>query len=121
MRRRNFDDFKTQAKNKGISGEELSKSEEIIKSIPLLKQLTDDIITIISMIKDYKNGTYREIPLTAIISFAAAFLYLLSPLDAVPDFVPIVGYFDDTSVMIFVLKTFHDEIEKYKEFKSNQI
>jgi uncharacterized membrane protein YkvA (DUF1232 family) len=35
------------------------------------------------------------LPRTAKIALAAAVVYLLSPLDLVPDFIPFVGYLDD--------------------------
>jgi uncharacterized membrane protein YkvA (DUF1232 family) len=36
-----------------------------------------------------------SLPRTAKIALAAAAVYLLSPLDLIPDFIPLVGYLDD--------------------------
>lgn len=43
-----------------------------------------------------------------------ALLYFLLPTDAAPDFIPIVGYLDDTLVVGMVIKRLASEIERYK-------
>jgi len=40
---------------------------------------------------------------TDIILIVAALLYLISPIDAVPDFIPVVGWLDDAAVAGLVL------------------
>lgn len=36
----------------------------------------------------------------------AALAYFIAPFDIVPDFVPVVGYFDDLTIMFFVMERF---------------
>ena len=67
-----------------------------------------------SLLKDYYNGTYRNI---AAIGFAVA--YLISPIDVIPDFIPLVGFVDDAAVFGLVVKSFMSEIEEYKTWKKN--
>jgi uncharacterized membrane protein YkvA (DUF1232 family) len=43
------------------------------------------------------------LPRSAKIALAAAVVYLISPIDLVPDFVPFVGYLDDALVAAVVL------------------
>ncbi|MGB2336374.1 MAG: YkvA family protein, partial [Alcanivorax sp.] len=51
-----------------------------------LGKLLDDVKTLFSMIKDYWNGDYREVPWTTIAAAAAALAFVLSPIDLIPDF-----------------------------------
>ena len=44
-----------------------------------------------------------------------ALLYLISPLDAVPDVIPGGGLLDDVAVLIFACKMLADELKKYVE------
>ena len=47
----------------------------------------------------------------------AALIYLVNPNDAVPDYLPGVGYLDDAAVMNFVFVSVKEDVEKYKEWK----
>ena len=40
-------------------------------------------------------------------------LYLVSPLDAVPDLIPIAGLLDDVAVILYVVRTLPDLLKKY--------
>jgi uncharacterized membrane protein YkvA (DUF1232 family) len=55
----------------------------------LLRALPDIVRLIARLVAD------PVLPRAAKIALAAAALYLLSPLDLIPDFIPFVGYLDD--------------------------
>lgn len=43
----------------------------------------------------------------------AGLLYFITPLDAMPDFAPFVGFLDDIGVIAFTIKFLGSEISKY--------
>src|SRR6266542_460331 len=45
----------------------------------------------------------REVPMAAKLALGAVALYLASPVDLIPDFIPLVGYLDDLLVAAIVL------------------
>ena len=45
----------------------------------------------------------REVPRGAKLALAAVAVYLASPVDLIPDFIPIIGYLDDLLVAAIVL------------------
>ena len=101
------------------SGEE--KVNALAKAIPqALKALWSDIQLLISVIRDYSTGEYREIPFGSIAAIAAAILYFVSPVDAIPDFIPVIGYLDDAAVIAFCLRLVHEDLEIYKAWKEEQ-
>ena len=73
-----------------------------------------------NLLKDYWNGDYREIPWGILASIVAALLYVLSPIDLVPDIIPLFGLADDAVVVALCMKYIHDDLEKYKKFKEEQ-
>lgn len=74
-----------------------------------------------TLLQDYWNGDYTKIPWTLISSIGFAVAYLISPIDVIPDFIPIAGFSDDTFVFALVFSAFNSEIEAYKKWKKTQI
>ena len=63
----------------------------------LLRALPDIVRTISGLAVD------PVLPKAAKIALAAAVLYLVSPVDLIPDFIPVLGYFDDLFVAAIVV------------------
>ena len=101
--------------DKILEAEENLKSK--FKSQGRLKRFFEDIQILFSMIKDYINGSYREVPWKIIASIGGTLLYVLSPIDLIPDFIPIVGYLDDAAVVAFCLNFVEDDLVAYKIWK----
>jgi len=67
---------------------------------------------------------YTEIPLGSIVGIVSALIYILSPIDFVPDVVGPLGYLDDAAVLMACLKAgAKDDIKDYQEWreKNNKI
>ncbi|MCL8000533.1 DUF1232 domain-containing protein, partial [Brucella sp. 21LCYQ03] len=41
-------------------------------------------------------------------------VYVISPLDAVPDIIPVLGWLDDVAIVSYALTKLQKEIERYK-------
>lgn len=72
------------------------------------------------MLKDYKSKKYTETPWMSIAAIIFALLYVLNPLDLVPDFIPFIGYIDDASVIALTLKMMGGEVEAYQVWQQKQ-
>lgn len=72
------------------------------------------------LLQDYWSGEYKNVPwkLLAAIGFAAT--YLVSPLDIIPDFIPIGGFVDDAAVFALVVSSFQSELDTYKKWKNSR-
>lgn len=84
-----------------------------------LKDAWNNILLLINVVRDWKDGSYRDIPKSTIILVVAALLYLIAPVDMVPDFIPLTGFLDDIAVIGFVTKQVSKELEKYKAWKES--
>ena len=80
-----------------------------------------DIKILFSMIGDYWDGTYREIPWTTVASAVAGLAYVLSPIDLIPDFIPVIGLVDDALVIGLVLAAIDSDLQSYVAWKKRQI
>ena len=72
-----------------------------------------------SLLQDYRAGNYTAIPWKFIAATGFAMVYLVSPLDVIPDFI-VLGFVDDAAVFGLVVSAFQAELEKYKAWKDNQ-
>ena len=89
---------------------------EIVMENKQLSEIFDDIKTMANLLKDWLKGDYHELPKSSAIMIIVAFLYLINPLDLIPDFL-FMGFIDDIAVIGFVYKKLTDEIERYKNWK----
>ncbi len=78
------------------------------------------ITLFIEMVKEYFQGNYREIPVKTITSIIAALIYLASPVDAIPDFIVVIGFVDDISVIAYVFRALNEDIESFKNWKEGK-
>lgn len=102
-------------------GRILENQDEIEKKFSSegpLKKFFNDITLLLPMMHDYWSGEYREIPWTTIAASVAALAYVLSPVDLIPDFIPVIGYIDDAAVVALCLSAIQSDLEKYTCWKN---
>ncbi|MBD5499521.1 MAG: DUF1232 domain-containing protein [Lachnospiraceae bacterium] len=92
------------------------------KKIPVFGSVIDDIITMIELVDAYVSKKYSDIPFGTIISVVAALIYVLTPFDLIPDFIPLIGYIDDVSVVMLVLYFGVDkDLDRFRKWKKKII
>lgn len=82
-----------------------------------LEEIKDNMKEAFNYVSDVFSGRYRDYSMTALITLVAGMVYVVSPIDIIPDFIPIVGFTDDITVFLFVLKSVNDELERYRKSK----
>ena len=120
-----FDRFKQKAVEIVGNSEALKKT--LLRVQKKLDALEDDetlkgkvvayVHLIVRMLSNSVNGHYPHIPWQTLVMIVAGLLYFVAPLDALPDFIPIVGLIDDATILVWLGKSFKDDLEKYKEWE----
>lgn len=99
----------------------LAKVSSLEKNVPkALATLWREVVDLTRLTVDYSNGKYRSIPFKSVAAIAAAILYFVSPIDVIPDFIPVIGYVDDAAVIALCMKMVGVDVEAYREWKSKQ-
>lgn len=94
------------------------RAQDIEDKLPKLRQWMEHGKLMLALVKDYCAGRYREVPYWAITASALALLYVLNPLDVIPDVVPGFGYLDDATIVAFCIKLIQRELERYQEWRA---
>ena len=101
----------------------VDKSEDIKKKFstrgPLARFIEDGQL-LIALVKDYRTGSYRQIPYGTIASIVFTLIYVLNPFDLMPDMLPLIGQVDDVAVMGACLLLVEQDLHKYKAWKQDQ-
>ena len=81
-----------------------------------LSKVKDHLILMRDYLSDIATGKYKEYDGKKLIIIVAAIIYVVTPIDFLPDFIP-PGWIDDISIVAWALKEASEELEKYKNYK----
>lgn len=97
--------------------ENMGKIEQIMQNKTLRKFL-DDVKLYFQMLGDVFTGKYKKVPTGTVAAIVGTLLYVLSPVDLLPDFLP-GGFVDDAGIIGLCLTFTKYDVEQYKKFKEN--
>ena len=84
-----------------------------------LTPIKKDFQTLLRLMRAYGEGRYRQVSGRNLVMAALAIMYLVSPLDVLPDFLP-GGFFDDAAVIGFVVKKIRTELAAFEIWEQAQ-
>lgn len=93
-----------------------SKLEEVEhrRQTHAIKLLLKNVRLLFTMIRDKRF--HMSLRAKAIV--VGALVYFIVPIDAVPDFIPVIGYLDDAGVISAVVHALVEEIRAYESFRT---
>jgi len=101
----------------------ISRSEELQRKFSArgpLARFVEDGKLLMSIVKDYWAGAYRQVPYGVIASSVFTLIYVLNPFDMVPDVLPLIGQLDDVAVLGACLLMIEHDLHTYKDWKLGQ-
>ncbi|MCL7986904.1 YkvA family protein [Sphingobacterium sp. lm-10] len=93
-----------------LSRKDLDKADSLSAN---LKAQGQDFKLLVGMAKDTLTGKYKMNKWNMSI-IVGTVVYVISPLDAVPDIIPVLGWLDDVAIVSYALTKLQKEIERYK-------
>lgn len=91
----------------------LKKLKQKMKSLPMVGSVLANVPTMFKLLNSYLKEEYIDIPRKQLVIIVSAISYLISPIDLVPDFIPVVGLMDDMAIVSMCIKATQSELEKY--------
>ena len=90
---------------------------ETFRTAGPLRRFVTDAALLVAFVRDYRRDRYRDVPFRSIAAAVFALLYVLSPVDLIPDFIPVVGYLDDAAVVGLCLSMLEHDLARYKAWR----
>ena len=85
-----------------------------------LKKLWSKLTALFRLVKAWGKGEYKDVSTKTIIWVIAAIIYFVNPFDVVPDFITGVGYIDDAAIILFVINTVSNDLEKFLKWERSK-
>lgn len=83
-------------------------------------RMTEDFKALLRLTRAHARGEYEDVSWETMVLVVAAILYLLSPADLIPDWIPGAGFLDDITVANFALHLVRGEIDRFREWESRR-
>jgi uncharacterized membrane protein YkvA (DUF1232 family) len=94
-------------------------STRFIEVLRMISRLWSDLPLLGRLLKAWKRGSYKGLSVRTIVSLAAALLYIISPIDLLPDFIPGIGLIDDAAMLGLLLHSIAQDLAAFRVWEQN--
>ena len=98
----------------------LDRLEVKLKEIPIAGEKLSYIPVLVQLVRSYTKKEFTDIPIGSLIAIVSALVYFLSPIDLIPDSIPVLGYSDDAAVVGVCWKLVESDVKEYQEWRKNR-
>lgn len=81
-----------------------------------LRRLLQDGRLLLGLVQDVRRGRYTQVPVWTLSAAGFALLYVLNPMDVIPDAIPLLGVLDDAAVVSACLALLEQDLYDYREW-----
>ena len=82
-----------------------------------LSSVRKELELLCSYVMDIMKGDYSDYDGVKLMFIIAALIYVVSPIDIIPDFIPVAGLVDDVVVIEWLIREVKSELDKYEQIK----
>lgn len=75
------------------------------------------LTAMVRMLSAYRRGDYREIPWKSLVTVTAVVIYVVNPMDMIPDAIPVIGLTDDAAFLRISLKVVKADLDAFMKWE----
>jgi uncharacterized membrane protein YkvA (DUF1232 family) len=83
------------------------------------KGLTGKLKASIRMVRSSVRREYREVPWQSLVLIMTGVIYFVTPTDALPDFIPLLGFTDDVAILTAILSSISGDLDRFLEWEKS--
>lgn len=84
-----------------------------------IRDIKGQLHLMVRFIKAYATGAYRDVAGKSMATIVGVLVYFVSPLDLIPDVLPILGIADDVALVVWMFNVLEKEITRFSEWEKN--
>jgi uncharacterized membrane protein YkvA (DUF1232 family) len=84
----------------------------------LAHEAWDTLQSLFRLIKLSISGEYTELPTSTVVAAVAVLIYFMSPIDLIPDFIPVLGLLDDMALVAWFSTSIKHELDKFHTWEA---
>ncbi len=71
------------------------------------------------LVRAWANGSYRVVPWKSLVMAVGGLTYFVLPFDIFPDFIPLLGFFDDAAVVAYIVHTIRQDLDAFTTWEGS--
>ena len=83
----------------------------------LAHEAWETLQTMFRLVKASVSGEYTGVPTSTVAAAVAVLIYFISPIDLIPDFIPVLGLLDDVALVAWFSTTLKHEMDRFQEWE----
>lgn len=82
-----------------------------------VRDVKEQLLLMIRFVRAYATGAYRDVAIKSMATIVGVLVYFISPLDLIPDVLPILGIADDVALVVWMFNVLEKEIAKFSDWE----
>lgn len=115
-----FPEISLVTRRHAMSEVKMGVSARFLEVLRMISRLWSDLPLLVRLLKAWRRGNYRGLSMRTIVSLAAALLYIVSPIDLMPDFIPGIGLIDDAAVLALLLHSIAQDLAAFRVWEQHR-
>ncbi|NTU67842.1 MAG: DUF1232 domain-containing protein [Chlorobiaceae bacterium] len=85
------------------------------------KELTASVQAAVRLVRTTVRREYPDVPWRSIVLITAGLIYFVSPADAIPDILPMLGLTDDAAILTAIFASVSSDLDAFLEWEKSRV